>query len=89
MGAGEVLVTSIDQEGTRRGFDVELIKALGDAVNVPIIGSGGYGAPEHLNQVVGAGADAAAFADALHYNRTSLRDLREAAESFGFSVRKI
>lgn len=89
LGAGEVLVTSIDQEGTRKGFDIELIKAVGAAVHVPIIASGGYGAPAHLAQVVSAGADAVAFADALHYNRASLASLRNDSESFGFAVRKI
>lgn len=89
LGAGEVLVTSIDKEGTRKGFDIDLIKAVGDAVHVPIIGSGGYGVSEHLYQAVSAGADAVAFADVLHYNRASVTDLRNAAKSFGLSVRKI
>ncbi len=88
LGAGEVLVTSIDQEGTRKGFDVELVRAISGAVTVPVIASGGYGAPEHLSQVVSqGGADAVAFADALHYDRTTFADLRGVADRAGITVR--
>jgi cyclase len=76
LGAGEVLVTSIDREGTRRGYDTALIAAVAGAVDVPIIASGGYGAPGHLTAAVGAGADAVAVADALHHDRATLADLR-------------
>lgn len=89
LGAGEILVTSIDREGTRKGFDVELVSALARAVDVPVIASGGYGAPEHLVQVVGTGADAVAVADALHYGRCAIADLRRAAVDAGIAVRRI
>lgn len=87
LGAGELLVTSIDQEGTRKGFDTELINMIADVVNVPIMASGGYGYPEHLQQVVLAGADAVAFADALHYSRFTMPTLRQIATEMGFKVR--
>jgi imidazole glycerol-phosphate synthase subunit HisF len=87
LGAGEILVTSIDQEGTRKGFDNELINSIASVVNVPIIASGGYGQPEHLGCVVQAGADAVAFADALHYSRTNFENLRGLAHSLNFLTR--
>jgi cyclase len=90
LGAGEILVTSIDREGTRKGFDVALTRAVADAVQVPVIASGGYGETSHLREVVRDGhADAVAVADALHYRRTDLHALRRAAAADGFAVRTI
>jgi imidazole glycerol-phosphate synthase subunit HisF len=89
LGAGEILVTSIDREGTRKGFDVELTRAVADAVSVPVIASGGYGEPKHLQQVAAAGADAIAVADALHFDRTTLPQLRESARAAGIPVRSV
>lgn len=89
LGAGEVLVTSIDREGTRKGFDLELVRAISAAVDVPVIASGGYGESTHLREVVGAGADAVAVADALHYRRTSIMELRKAATAFGIATRTV
>ena len=76
LGAGEILLTSIDREGTRKGFDLDLIRAVSAVVEVPVIASGGYGAAGHLAAAVAAGADAVAVADALHYGRVTLADLR-------------
>ncbi|MBU3601777.1 imidazole glycerol phosphate synthase subunit HisF [Polynucleobacter sp. AM-25C3] len=88
MGAGEVLLTSIDREGTRKGFDVELVSAVSAEVSVPIIASGGMGKPADLVAVVnGGGADAVAMADILHYKRTEIADIRVAAENAGIRVR--
>lgn len=89
LGAGEILITSIDQEGTRKGFDNELTDTISKLVNVPIIASGGYGQVEHLTEVVNSGADAVAFADALHYGRTTIPDLRRHACEQGFLVRSV
>ena len=87
-GAGEILVTSIDREGTRKGFDVELTRAISEAVRVPVIASGGYGQPSHLVDVVNIGAaDAVAIADALHYNRVRFAGLRRACGDAGIAVR--
>ena len=81
LGAGEVLLTSVDREGTRKGFDVALVRAVTDAVSVPVIASGGMGTPEHLNDVVGMGhADAVAMADVLHYGRATIGEIRAVAD---------
>lgn len=88
LGAGEILLTSVDREGTRKGFDVDLVRAVSAAVGIPIIASGGMGNNEHLRAVVTeGGADAVAMADVLHYNRLTLPDIRVAAKNFGLSVR--
>lgn len=89
-GAGEILLTSIDQEGTRGGFDVPLVRAVSDVVGVPVIASGGFGTPQHLLDVVNEGlADAVAIADALHYGRHDLHGIRRAARQAGICVREL
>ena len=89
MGAGEILLTSVDREGTRRGFDIELVKAVSAAVAVPVIASGGMGKPEDLLAVVNeGGADAVAMADILHYKRAEIVDIRAIAENAGLGVRR-
>ncbi len=77
-----MLVTAIDREGTRKGYDLDLIAAVAAVVEVPVIASGGYGAAGHLAQALGAGADAVAVADALHYGRATLAGLRAEMEAF-------
>jgi len=89
LGAGEILVTSIDREGTRKGYDVGLTKALAKVCEVPIISSGGYGEPDHVSQIVSAGADAISVADALHYNRISVTELRRQISKRNIPVRKV
>lgn len=87
-GAGEILLTSVDQEGTRKGFDIELVHAVTSCVQVPVIASGGMGTPAHLVEVVReGGADAVAMADALHYGRHRLPDIRAQAQAAGLKVR--
>jgi len=89
MGAGEVLLTSVDREGTRKGFDVVLVKAVTAEVSVPVIASGGMGKPEDLLEVVcEGGADAVAMADILHYKRTEIGEIRAVAETAGLGVRR-
>lgn len=87
MGAGEIMLTSVDQEGTRRGFDTELIHAVASTVQVPIIASGGYGRLEDLCSAVTAGASGLAMADALHWKRTTLHELKQQAHTAGLEVR--
>ncbi len=88
LGAGEILLTSVDREGTRRGFDVPLVRAVTTEVSVPVIASGGMGRTDDLVEVVMAGqADAVAMADILHYQRASVADVRRAAQSAGIPVR--
>ena len=68
LGAGEILVTSVDREGTGRGFDIELIRSISDAVSIPVIAHGGAGTKEHVMEAATAGrADAIALASVLHY----------------------
>jgi cyclase len=88
MGAGEILLTSVDKEGTRKGFDVALVKAVSAEVAVPVIASGGMGKPDDLLAVVNeGGADAVAMADILHYKRAEIGDIRATAENAGLGVR--
>lgn len=89
-GAGEVLLTSIDQEGTAKGFDVDLIRAVSSAVPVPVIASGGMGSPADLIDAVTRGkAEAVAMAHVLHHRKFSLQDIRHAALDSGISVRRV
>jgi cyclase len=76
-GAGEILLTSIDRDGTKGGFDCEMTAAVSDAVNIPVIASGGAGTFEHFAEVFGPGhADAALAASIFHFNEKSVRDLK-------------
>jgi cyclase len=90
FGAGEILLTSIDQEGTKRGFDIELVKQVSEAVSIPVIACGGMGKVEDLVSVVSLGrADAVAMADVLHYKRLNLSDIRNYAINKGIPVRTL
>ena len=90
LGAGEILLTSVDQEGTRQGFDYELVKAVSSAVSVPVVASGGMGNPQHLIDVVQYGyANAIAMADILHYDRVSLAEIRKASLDAGLDIRRV
>jgi cyclase len=88
LGAGEVLLTSIDREGTRKGFDLDLIRTVTDSVEVPVIASGGMGKPSDIVGAVSyARADAVAMADILHYKRATIDDIRNEARAAGLRVR--
>jgi len=90
LGAGEVLLTSVDREGTRRGYDIELIRRVSEGVNVPVIASGGMGSIEDFLHAAKHGlADGVSMADVLHYNRLQIGDIRAAAIQAGLSVRHI
>jgi cyclase len=90
LGAGEILLTAVDREGTRSGFDIDLIRAVSSVVPVPVIASGGMGAHEHFISAVQAGAaDAIAMADVLHYERMSIHNIRAAAIAAGLPVRRV
>lgn len=89
LGAGEIMLTSVDQEGTRKGFDIELVRAVASAVPIPVIASGGMGTLEHVVEVVQQGkADAVAMADVLHYRRLEMHQIREAALAAHIPVRQ-
>lgn len=88
LGAGEILLTSVDQEGTREGFDVALLAAVSKAVPVPVIASGGMGKLDDVVTAVREGAaDAVAMADILHYRRATVGDIRATARAAGLNVR--
>lgn len=88
LGAGEILLTSVDQEGTREGFDSALISAVASVVSVPVIASGGMGKASDVEKAVREGqASAVAMADILHYGRASLPDIRTAARDANLNVR--
>lgn len=89
LGAGEILVTSIDREGTRNGFDLELISMISDHCDVPVIASGGMGEAQHAIEAVrSGGVDAVAMADILHYGRATVSDVRQDCAAAGLNVRK-
>jgi imidazole glycerol-phosphate synthase subunit HisF len=87
-GAGEILLTSMDRDGTRAGFDCELTLAVSDAVNIPVIASGGAGGPEHFLDVFTRGcADAALAASIFHYADTGVADLKRYLSGNGVPIR--
>jgi cyclase len=87
-GAGEILLTSIDRDGTRAGFDCELTAAVSSAVPIPVIASGGAGTPEHFADVFSAGrADAALAASIFHFSEHAVRDLKQFLAARGVPMR--
>ena len=90
LGAGEILLTSIDREGTRSGFDISLIEAVSKCVDIPVIASGGFGKEDHLLELLRkTSVDAVAVADALHYSRFSILELRKMCQNAGREMRRI
>ena len=88
-GAGEILLTSIDRDGTKAGFDCEMTAAVSDAVNIPVIASGGAGTFDHFAEVFGPGhADAALAASIFHFNEKSVRELKDFLAERGIPIRK-
>jgi cyclase len=88
LGAGEILLTSVDQEGTKKGFDIDLVRAVSQSVSIPVIASGGMGDLGHLSQVIEHGkADAVALASVLHYKVLSLKDVRKVMVKSGWTAR--
>ena len=88
LGAGEIFVTSVDQEGTRKGFDCELVAEITKRVEIPVIASGGFGSLDHLSQLVKtAKPTGVAIADSLHYNRYSFDQIRVFCLANGISTR--
>ena len=88
LGAGEILLTSMDRDGTRMGFDVELTSAIADAVSVPVIASGGVGTLEHLVEgVVAGGADAVLAASIFHFGEHTVAEAKHLMADAGITVR--
>ena len=87
-GAGEVLLTSMDRDGTNDGYDLELTRAVADAVSVPVIASGGAGELSHLSEAItGGGADAVLCASIFHYGHYRVREAKERMAADGIPVR--
>jgi cyclase len=87
-GAGEILLTSMDRDGTSDGYDLELTHAVSDAVGVPVIASGGAGELEHLAEALGAGADAVLCASIFHYGRFTVAEAKAHLAASGIPVRE-
>ena len=86
-GCGEILVTSIDREGTRAGFAYDLVYSLASSVRVPVVAAGGFGAPPDAVKAYQAGASGIAIAGALHYNRVTLEEIRAHLRQAGIPTR--
>jgi cyclase len=88
LGAGELVVNSIDADGTREGYELPLTRAIVEAVTIPVIASGGAGKPEHLLQVLTeAGADAALVASMVHYGQYNVGELKQYLHDHGVKIR--
>jgi cyclase len=87
-GAGEILLTSMDRDGTKDGYDTDLLHAISSAVDVPVIASGGAGEPGHLVDAFRAGADAVLLASILHYGQYTVAELKRHLAEAGVSVRE-
>jgi len=88
LGAGEILLTSMDRDGTKKGFDLELTKKISEAVNIPVIASGGVGSPKHFLEAFKQGkADAALAASIFHYGEYSVKDIKYYLNKNGVIVR--
>src|SRR5204862_6392078 len=86
-GAGEILLTSMDRDGTNDGYDIPLTTAVAEAVGVPVIASGGAGELEHLARALEAGADAALAASVFHYGRHTIAEAKAHLQQRGVPVR--
>jgi cyclase len=87
-GAGEILLTSMDRDGTKQGYDLELTKAISGGVGIPVIASGGAGSPEHFYEALTAGgADAALAASLFHFGELSIGDVKRTLAAKGVTVR--
>lgn len=88
LGAGEILLTSVDREGTAKGFDLELLRRVSEQAGVPVIISGGMGRTEEISAAAEAGADAVAVARLLHFGQAGVEDIRARARELGVPVRR-
>ena len=87
LGAGEILLTSMDADGTKAGYDIELTRAISSCVNIPVIASGGAGKLEHFYDAIDAGASAVLAASLFHYKELTIREVKEYLRDRDVSVR--
>ena len=88
LGVGEILLNSMDGDGTKAGFDLELIAKVRDAVTIPIIASGGAGRPDHFPPAINAGADAVLAASIFHFGEVSIEEVKTSLAQAGYEVRR-
>ena len=88
LGAGEILLNSMDGDGTKVGFDLELIAKVRDAVTIPIIASGGAGRPDHFPPAIEAGADAVLAASIFHFGEVAIEEVKTSLAQAGYEVRR-
>lgn len=88
LGAGEICINSIDADGVKTGYDIDLNRILSETLTIPIIASGGAGKPEHFAEVLKCGADAALAASVFHYKEIRIKDLKEYLANEGIAVRR-
>ena len=88
LGAGEILLNSMDSDGTKAGFDLELITKVRDAVTIPIIASGGAGRPDHFPPAIKAGADAVLAASIFHFGEVAIEEVKTSLAQAGYEVRQ-
>ncbi len=86
-GAGEILLTSMDADGTKNGYDLEITQLISESVNIPIIASGGAGAPKHMKDVFAVGADAALAASIFHFGEYTIEETKKYLKKEGVNVR--
>ena len=89
LGAGEILLTSMDCDGTKAGYDIELTKIISESVSIPVIASGGAGTKEHFYDAFEAGAEAALAASLFHYKELEINDLKQYLNERGVPVRYV
>jgi imidazole glycerol-phosphate synthase subunit HisF len=89
LGAGEILLNSVDTDGTKQGFDIDLIAAVRQVVGVPIIASGGAGAVSHFGPAIDAGADAVLAASLFHFGELSIGEVKDALAAAGYRIRAL
>jgi cyclase len=87
LGVGEILLNSIDADGMKNGFDLEMLSAVRAAVSVPLIASGGAGAAAHFAPAVGVGADAVLAASVFHFGEVTIGEVKDALREAGYPVR--
>jgi imidazole glycerol-phosphate synthase subunit HisF len=87
LGAGEILLTSMDHDGTKNGYDIEFLKTVAESVTIPVIASGGAGTKEHFLDAFNAGVDACLAASLFHYEELQIKELKQYLKSNGVRVR--
>jgi cyclase len=89
LGAGEIVLTSMDADGTKNGYDLEITRAVSDAVTIPVVASGGAGKPEHLADAISAGhAEAALAASIFHFGEFTIKETKRVMRERGIPVRE-